>query len=96
MFDAKCYRIIETKEEFLEDWNSTFKRYDHAVMPTNFSIDKATFPMALKYCSSWDSHCCGSWFFVSIEEARENILKIYQDRISYLLQQQAKLIKFSS
>ena len=95
MFKMNGYRIIETKEEFLSDWNPTFERYDGAVMPIRFDIDKATFPLAVEYHESWDNHFCGSWFIVPIEEARENILAAYREHIAHLMEQEAKLTNLS-
>jgi hypothetical protein len=94
MFQGNGYRIIETKEEFLKDWNTSWKRYDHAVMPDDFSLDKTTFPMALYYYEPWDYHCCGNWAYVSLEKAAAEILKTYQENIDYFTERVQKLKQF--
>lgn len=91
MFKGNGYRIIETKEEFLKDWSASWGRYDNAIMPRTFSLDKAIFPMALYYYDSCDPHFCGSWGYVSLEKATAEILKAYQEKIDYLTERFQKL-----
>ena len=83
MFKSTNYRIIETKEEFLIDWNERCGRYNYAMMPSSFNIDEASFPLALYFSESYDPHCCGSWSIEPLEEAKAIILKAYKDNIDY-------------
>lgn len=60
--------ILEKEEDFLSRWDKNWGRWDHNTMtPPKF------FPCAFKYCSSFDSHSCGDWFPVPLNEAKNNI-----------------------
>lgn len=85
MFNANNFRIIETKEEFLKDYNPENKVYDRigVMMPQSFNVDEVNFPIAMKYVDSWDAHFRGYWYVTPMEEALENIKKEYQKQINY-------------
>lgn len=94
MFKANGYRIIETKEEFLEEWNARWERYNSAVMPYSFNLDKATFPIALRYWESFDPRCCGSWSIEPLEETKAIILQAYQDKVNHFTNKIEQLKNF--
>ena len=96
MFKANGYYIIESKEEFLKNWDASWKRYDNAVMPYGFDVETATFPMALVYCESWDAHFCGSWDYQDVAETKEIILKAYQEEIDFFIKKKFELNQFEA
>lgn len=80
------YRIVETKEEYLKDWDSNWERYDGGLSPFYISeIDKITFPIGLHYSSSWDPRCCGDWYMFPVEEIKAKIIQSCQDEIECLV-----------
>ena len=90
MFSMKGYRIVETKEEFLKKWSPTWWRYDNKLMPGNFSIDTATFPMALHYIEDWEH-----WSYYPFEETKNIILEAYQEKIDFFTKRIQELKLFN-
>ena len=95
MFRANGYCIVETKEDFLENWDSRWERWRGQAMPRDFDIETATFPMALIYCESFDSHCCGSYSFTSMEKAISVILTEYDNMIKNITNEKNLLETFA-
>lgn len=97
MFKMNGYRIVETKEEFEKEWKPSWRRYDGFEMPGGFSLEKATFPMALhhNYNADYDPYSCGSWSYAPLEMAIVEITKAYEEEIEYFTKriQQIKKIK---
>ena len=94
MFATKTYRIIESKEEFLKEWNGAWRRYARAAMPRDFDVDTATFPLALGYRESFDERSCGDWDIKPLEEVRANILQAYKEEMEYLMKRTKDLEGF--
>ena len=95
MFRANGYCIVETKEEFLENWDSRWNRWRYQAMPRDFDIETATFPMALIYCESFDSHSCGTYYFTPMEEAISVILTEYDNIIKNITSEKNLLETFA-
>lgn len=94
MFRANGYNIIETKEEFLSDWNPKTQRWNYNAMPQEFDVNTATFPIALKYIEPWDSHCCGTYIIVPIKEAVSYILTEYDSMLKNITNKKKALERF--
>ena len=90
MFSGNKYRIIETMEEFLQDWDSTTKSYDNGTMPTNFSLEKNSFPLALKWTEGY-FYWSGDWEYCSIEECISKITERYEDEIKFYSEKLEKI-----
>lgn len=95
MFRANGYCIVETKKDFLENWDSRWQRWRGQTMPRDFDVETATFPMALIYCESFDSHCCGSYSFTSMEKAISVILTEYDNIIKSITNEKNLLETFA-
>lgn len=89
-FGNNCY-LFESKEEFLKRYNKALNRYNYSQMPKDFDIEKATFPMAVRYYDSFDPHFCGSFLCIPVEEAKEEISKAYQESIQFFIEKQKEL-----
>ena len=69
--------ILETEQDFLNRWDEDWERWDHAIMkrPDHF-------PCAFQYQDSIDSYCCGSWYAISFELAKDNIERELKEDIA--------------
>lgn len=91
MFRANNYYIIENKEDFLENWDKNWERLANAVMPNNFDLAKAKFPLALYRVESWQPQFCDNFSYASMEKAIEEITKAYDEEIEYFTDRKKRL-----
>ena len=88
MIEVGCITIIENKEEFLAEYNKELRRFQHAMVEDDFDIETEPLPVALKYVSPFDTHCCGNLYRLDLEEAKkyieERLLGRIEDSVNLL------------
>ena len=78
MFDICCYRIVETKEEFLKDWDKWRWEYDGSDMEwPSFNPETATFPLPLLRYRGFGP--ITGWTVRPFEEVKTTILQAYRE-----------------
>jgi hypothetical protein len=69
--------ILETEQDFLDNWNEDWERWNHS-----FMIRPEHFPCAFQYQDSFDPRSCGSWDAISLELAKDNIERELKEDIA--------------
>lgn len=74
--------IVDSREEFEKYLHPFDKdRFDGAILPSNFNLETASFPLALKFCPSYDAHFVGSWVVLSLNKAKKEMTKMLKKEI---------------
>lgn len=75
--------IVESREEFEKYLHPFDKdRFDGAILPADFDIEKVSFPLALRYCYPYNPGFVGSWTVVNLDKAKKEMAKMLKKKLT--------------